>query len=162
MLSATQTLFQIKPEEMTGYIQQHLIATCLLTYVTNGIQDFVKCCIERWTQLDLRPDNKLFGGLQPVESVCRYRLGKKSLKNHFRGTHARIYLCLLPVASFFPKPHIHCTCYSRSDWFSYTINRFIFTRGFGLHHWSIEMFHVATCFCLHFGQQFSSCLHANL
>ena len=24
------------------------------------------------------------------------------------------------------------------------------------------MFHVATCFCLHFGQQFSSCFHAKL
>ena len=38
-----------------------------------------------------------------------------------------------------------------SDCFSYTINRFIFARGVCLHHWSIEMLHVATCFCLHFG-----------
>ena len=48
---------------------------------------------------------------------------------------------LLARAAIFcsPKPHIHCTCYSRSDWFSYTINMFIFTRGFCLHHWSIGL-----------------------
>ena len=46
-----------------------------------------------------------------------------------------------PPPNTHTQPHIHCICYSRSDWFSYTINRFIFTRGFCLHNWSIEMFH---------------------
>ena len=36
-----------------------------LTYVTNGIQEFVKC-IKRWAHLDLRPNNMLFGCLQPI------------------------------------------------------------------------------------------------
>ena len=36
-----------------------------LTHVTNDIQDLVKCSIKRWMHLDLRPDDMLFGGLQP-------------------------------------------------------------------------------------------------
>ena len=52
----------------------HLLATykstlsqALSLYVTSGIQDFVKCCIKNWVYLDLRPDNMLFGVLQPTE-----------------------------------------------------------------------------------------------
>ena len=37
------------------------------TYVTNGIQDFVKCCIKTWMHLDIPPDNMLFGRPQPVK-----------------------------------------------------------------------------------------------
>ena len=31
--------------------------------------DFVKCCIKTLMHLDLRPDNMLFGGLQPIADV---------------------------------------------------------------------------------------------
>ena len=65
MASITQTLPQIKSQEFIGHIQKHFI-TCPLTYVTNGIQDFVKCCMKSWVNRDLRPDNMLFGGLQPL------------------------------------------------------------------------------------------------
>ena len=54
MVSTTQTLSQIKSQEFIG------------SYVINGIQDLVKCCIKGWVHLDLRPDNMLFGGLQPI------------------------------------------------------------------------------------------------
>ena len=30
-------------------------------YVTNGIQDFVKCCIKSWLHLDIQLHNMLFG-----------------------------------------------------------------------------------------------------
>ena len=40
--------------------------TSPVTYVTNGIQDFVKY-VKSWVHLDLRPDIMLFGRLQ---SVC--------------------------------------------------------------------------------------------
>ena len=39
--------------------------------ITNGIQDFVKCCIRSWVQFDLRPDNIIFGELQPMwHQIC--------------------------------------------------------------------------------------------
>ena len=66
MLSTTQTLAQIKSQEFIGHMQKHFITTSPLTYVTNGIQDFVKCCIKSWVHLDLRPDITLFDGLQPI------------------------------------------------------------------------------------------------
>ena len=64
MMSTTQTLPQIKSQEITGHLRQHFITTRPLTYVTNGIQDFVKCYIKSWVHRDLRPENKQFGGLQ--------------------------------------------------------------------------------------------------
>ena len=62
MASTTQTLSQIKSQEFIGHVQKHLITIRPLTYVTNGIQDFVKCCIKSWVPLDLRPDIMQFGG----------------------------------------------------------------------------------------------------
>ena len=44
----------------------NFMTTRPLTYVTNGIQGFEKCCIKRWVHFDLRPD-MLFGGLQPFK-----------------------------------------------------------------------------------------------
>ena len=35
------------------------MTTSLLTYATNGIPDFVKCCIKSSVQLDFRPNNML-------------------------------------------------------------------------------------------------------
>ena len=69
LVSTIQTLSQITSQDCTGHIQKHLITTGPLTYVTNGIQDFVKCYIKSWVHLDLRPDNMLFGGLQPT--ICK-------------------------------------------------------------------------------------------
>ena len=40
------------------------MTTSPLTYITNGIQDFVKCCIKIRLHLDLRPKKMLFGRLQ--------------------------------------------------------------------------------------------------
>ena len=62
-VSTTQTLSQIESQEFMGHIQKHFITTRFLTYLTNGIQDFVKCCIKSYMHLDLRPANILFGGL---------------------------------------------------------------------------------------------------
>ena len=45
MVSTTQTLAQIKLQEFIGHVKQHFM-TGPLTYVTNGIQDFVKCYIK--------------------------------------------------------------------------------------------------------------------
>ena len=69
MVSSTQTLAQIKSAEFIGHINQHFMTTSPLTYVTNGIQDFVKCSIKGWVHLDLRPDHMLCVKLQPVEQV---------------------------------------------------------------------------------------------
>ena len=55
--------------QITGiycHIQNHFMTTWPITYITNGIQDFVKSCIKRCVHLDLRPDNMLLGGLQPL------------------------------------------------------------------------------------------------
>ena len=54
------------------------MSTGLLTYITNGIQDFVKSCIKRCVHLDLRPDTMLFGGLQPAYSDLRSSFRFKS------------------------------------------------------------------------------------
>ena len=54
MVSTTQTVSQMKSQEIIGHIKQHFMTTSPLTYVTNGIQDFVKCCIKRWVHLDLQ------------------------------------------------------------------------------------------------------------
>ena len=61
MVSTTQTLPQFKSAEFIGYIKQLFMTTSPLTYVTNGIQDFVKCCIKRW----VHNDSMLFGRPQP-------------------------------------------------------------------------------------------------
>ena len=47
MLSTTQTLSEIKSQESIGHVRKHFIRRPL-TYITNGIQDFVKCCIKSW------------------------------------------------------------------------------------------------------------------
>ena len=75
VVSTTQTLFQIKSQECVGHIQKHFISSPL-TYVTNNIQDFVKCCIKSWVHLDLRPDSMLFGGLHPIVSTISIQKSK--------------------------------------------------------------------------------------
>ena len=47
MLSITQTLSQIKSQEFSGHLQKHFITTSSLTYITNGIQDFVKMLYQK-------------------------------------------------------------------------------------------------------------------
>ena len=64
-LSSTQTLSQIKSQDFSAPYK-NTITTSPLTYAANSIQDFVKCCIKRSVHLHLRPDNMLFGGLQPI------------------------------------------------------------------------------------------------
>ena len=68
MVSTTQTLIfylsQTKSEEFIGHIQKHFITVPHI----NDIEDFVKCCIKRWLHLNVRPDNMLFGRLQPIIS----------------------------------------------------------------------------------------------
>ena len=51
--------------QITGLYWPHNKA--FLSHVTNGIQDFVKCCIKSWVHLNLQPQNMLFGGLQPSD-----------------------------------------------------------------------------------------------
>ena len=41
----------IKSQDFIGHIQKHFI-TSPLTNGTNGIQDFVECCIKMWVQFD--------------------------------------------------------------------------------------------------------------
>ena len=55
LVSTTQTLSQITSQECTGHTQTHLITTRPLTYVTNGIQDFVKCYIKVGCTLTFDP-----------------------------------------------------------------------------------------------------------
>ena len=64
IVSTTQTLSEIKSQEIIGHIKQHFM-TSPLTYVTNDIQHFVKILYKSWVHLDLRADNMLLGGLQP-------------------------------------------------------------------------------------------------
>ena len=46
-ISSTQTMAQIKSQKFIGHIKTTLYDTSnLVTYATNGIQDFVKCCIK--------------------------------------------------------------------------------------------------------------------
>ena len=63
MVSSTQTLAQIKSQEFADHIKQHFM-TCPVTYVANGIQDVVKCCIESWMHLNLWHNNMLLCRLQ--------------------------------------------------------------------------------------------------
>ena len=42
MVTNTQKLSQIKSQDFIGHIRRHFITTSPLTYVTDGIQDFVK------------------------------------------------------------------------------------------------------------------------
>ena len=65
IVSTTQTLSEIKSQEIIGHIKQHFMTTSPLTYVTNDIQDFVKILYKSWVHLDLRADNMLYGGLHP-------------------------------------------------------------------------------------------------
>ena len=41
------------------------MAQNVLSHVTNGIQEFVKCCMKSSVHLDLWPNNMLYGRLQP-------------------------------------------------------------------------------------------------
>ena len=66
LLNTTQTLLQIKSQEFIGHLKRHFMTTNPLTYVISDIQEFVKCCIKSWVHLDLRPNNMLFGRLQPA------------------------------------------------------------------------------------------------
>ena len=50
----------------------------VISRVTNGIQDVVKWCIKSWVHLDIRPDIKLFNGLQPLPYVRRYMIVNKT------------------------------------------------------------------------------------
>ena len=52
----------LKSQEFISDIKQHFM-TSPPTYVTNGIQEFVKCCIKSLVNLNLGPDNMLFGRL---------------------------------------------------------------------------------------------------
>ena len=61
MVPTTQTLPQIKSQELNGHIKQHFVTTSPLTYVTNGILGFAICSIIGWVHLD----NMQFGGLKP-------------------------------------------------------------------------------------------------
>ena len=74
MVSSTQTLAQIKSNEVVGHIKQYFMTTSPFRYVTNGIQDFVKCHIKCWVPLDLRPNKMLFGRLQlkaTYNNICK-------------------------------------------------------------------------------------------
>ena len=45
--------------QITGIYWPHTKSTLsqqILSHVTNGIQDFVKCCIKSWVHLDLQPN----------------------------------------------------------------------------------------------------------
>ena len=59
-------IYYTNPAQIIGHIKRHFMTTRPLTYVTNGIQEFVKCYIKRWVHLDLQPNNMLFVRLQPV------------------------------------------------------------------------------------------------
>ena len=48
------------------------MTTSPLTYVINDIQEFVKSCIKSGVHLDLRPNNMLFGRLQPLAVICKW------------------------------------------------------------------------------------------
>ena len=50
-------------QECIAHLKQHFL-TSLLTYVTNGIQDFVKCCMKSWLHIDLQLNNILFEGFK--------------------------------------------------------------------------------------------------
>ena len=69
MVSTKQTPSQINSQKIIGHIKQHFMTTSPFTYVTNGIHNFVKCCIKSWVHLDLCPENMLFGGLQPTWNI---------------------------------------------------------------------------------------------
>ena len=69
MVSTTQTLSQNKSQKSIGHKEQHFMTTNPLTHVTNGIQDYVKCCIKRWVHLDLPSVNMLFSRLRPVNTL---------------------------------------------------------------------------------------------
>ena len=62
-------LFLTLPTYLLNIMVSTTQTICPLTYVTNGIHDFIKCCIKRWVHLDLRPNNMLFGGPQPFKVI---------------------------------------------------------------------------------------------
>ena len=68
-LSLTSSLSNIMlyNTQILSYIKQRFM-TNLVTCITTGIQNVVKCCIKSWVHLDLRPNNMLFGRLQPQGS----------------------------------------------------------------------------------------------
>ena len=53
MTSTSQIVSQIKSQDFIDYIEIHFITISPLTYVTNGIHDFAKCCIRSSVHLDL-------------------------------------------------------------------------------------------------------------
>ena len=93
-------------QEFISHIKQRFMTTGLLTYVTNGIQDFIKCCIKSRVHLDLPPDNMPFGGLQPVGSLC------------CKSTHTNIScFCSLCLACNFVQTRVYTITNSgRGKW----------------------------------------------
>ena len=55
---------QITSQEFIGHMAQHFMTTIPVTRASNGIHEFVKCCIQRWVTSPF--DTALFGGLQPM------------------------------------------------------------------------------------------------
>ena len=69
MVSTTQTLAQIKPRDFIDHIKQHFM-TSPLTYVTNGIQEFIKMLYQKMGAP--RPSTRqraIFGRLRPVVPI---------------------------------------------------------------------------------------------
>ena len=66
IVCTTQTLSHIKSQQIIGHMKQHFMTASPLTYVINGIQDFVKCCIKVQCIPTFDPKNMLFCGLQPI------------------------------------------------------------------------------------------------
>ena len=52
-VSSTQILAQINSQECIGHIKQHFMTTSPVIYVTNVIQNSVKCCMKNWMHFDL-------------------------------------------------------------------------------------------------------------
>ena len=65
----TQTVARIKTREYTGHRKQHFMTISPVTYVTNDIQCFLKCCIKSPVHLVIRPGNISFARLQPVSGT---------------------------------------------------------------------------------------------
>ena len=108
------------------------MTTSPVTNITNGIQDFVKCCIKSWVHLSLQPNNMLFGRLQPPPShrhsthhclyytICRTLNGstmrdRSSDPLHYEQTlYTSLSICLLTILKVYIKRHINSDVLSAS------------------------------------------------
>ena len=105
IVSTTQTPPQITSQEFISHIKQHFITTNLLTHITNGIQEFVKCCIRSWLHLNLWLNNMLFSILQPLNVIISgYFVNKNS------SVSANIKVLHVSVHSF-PNRTLNCFYY---------------------------------------------------